>query len=339
MKRIYFDSQFLGRTGGIGADSRAILQLLLTSGYEVERGIPNKRAFTLPAKLLRRIRLGQAVKFLPYLLRRVETGDFDIHFSSQIGSSPPDRAFKGIWYVRVHDIFPLTNPEWFHPWSVKAFQKGIGDLKRLQPVLLFNSQATLETFRHRFPEYGKEKLFLFPCLNTNFKDLTLCLRCAACTVELSSRKYLTAIGTIEPRKNYQHLLSSYVNSNSNLELFIIGNYGWKSRKVRQLLNDTKGVTWFEGVCSAGLVRVLSKSYAFISDSIDEGFNLPIIEARTFNIPLILSDIGVHREFHNNQGMFFSHNELVSILAKLDNLELQRPDSVPEAPRNLIEIFR
>jgi hypothetical protein len=73
--------------------------------------------------------------------------------------------------------------------------------------------------------------------------------------------------------------------------------------------------------------------AFISASHSEGFDLPTMEARQFfSLPLILSDIPVHREFHNDVGYFFKNtDELINLeLGKIPHSEQSTyyPDKGP-----------
>jgi hypothetical protein len=48
--------------------------------------------------------------------------------------------------VRVHDIFPVTNPQWFRFWTVIGFRKNLKALLNMNPILVFNSRSSLSVF-------------------------------------------------------------------------------------------------------------------------------------------------------------------------------------------------
>ena len=323
MKRVYFDPTFLNRYGGIGTDSRGIFEKLKSSQFEVDTTPLELQFENSFVKFLAKVGLDKFIRFLPLKFSSLYLLDQDIYFSPQIGSPPPCANFAGLWIVRVHDLFPMTNPEWFRPWSVYGFKQGMKSLQNLKPHLLFNSQTTLNEFIRLFPTYDNQKLLLFPCPVPTFDELPACNKCQGCTIDLSNRKYIIAIGTIEPRKNYEHLIKSYVESKSKLELFIVGNYGWKSRSTSRFLKSTEGITWIRGACSASVGKLLKHATVFISDSLDEGYNLPIFEARNFQIPIFLSEVAVHLEFHKDVANFFSQSELTSVLHDISTSPLRR----------------
>ena len=54
-------------------------------------------------------------------------------------------------------------------------------------------------------------------------------------------------------------------------------------------------------CDAGLTEIYKHAKAFITASIDEGYNIPLDEADDMGLKLIISDISVHRERFNKNG--------------------------------------
>ena len=53
-----------------------------------------------------------------------------------------------------------------------------------------------------------------------------------------------------------------------------------------------------------LLEHLRSSLAVLSASTEEGFDYPILEAKAEGIPTLISDIPVHREFHQGSSLFF-----------------------------------
>ena len=327
MTRIYFDPTFLGKIGGIGTDSRYFLESIQALGFSVNTEPIGDHLEKFSARILSKIGLQKFIKFLPSRLTAIELNEFDIYIATQVSSPPPSKSFKGEWYVRVHDLFPLTNPKWFHLWSTFGFRKGIKNLIALKPTLIFNSNSTLAAFKKKFPHYDENLMKVLPCRIPKFQNSTPCNECAGCSFDIRDRVYLIAIGTIEPRKNYPQLIKSFIESELPIDLLILGNYGWKSRKVSRFLKNSEKVIWIRGACSFGLARVLKDAYAFVSNSLDEGFNLPVYEARGFQIPLLLSDISAHHEFHEGEALIFESTNLSKVLSLL----ISNPPVKPSLP--------
>jgi glycosyltransferase involved in cell wall biosynthesis len=127
-----------------------------------------------------------------------------------------------------------------------------------------------------------------------------------------------AVGTVEPRKNYKTLVESFNKihqEDKSSKLIIVGKYGWKQSKVYEHLKSLKinaKVVYIEECCDSALRRLFENASAFISASLDEGFNIPAAEARSLGVPLILSDIAVHQEFHYDVAYFFDLLEIDEI---------------------------
>jgi glycosyltransferase involved in cell wall biosynthesis len=136
-----------------------------------------------------------------------------------------------------------------------------------------------------------------------------------------SNEYFLSVGTIEPRKNYSFGLSAWrdfvTESNFVGNLIIVGRPGWKThdtqKELRRAINEQ--VIWMSNCCDGALEKLYAGTQALISFSLAEGFDLPPMEARQrYQKSLILSDIPVHREFHEDYAVFFSNKlELIELL--------------------------
>jgi glycosyltransferase involved in cell wall biosynthesis len=130
--------------------------------------------------------------------------------------------------------------------------------------------------------------------------------------EIKSQNFALAVGTIEPRKNYDLFLDSWnfriKEQEKHLPLFIVGEKGWKvNRLIKRLVNNKKGVTWMGKVCDSSLHLLYSKANIFVSASKAEGFNLPVEEAISYGVPTIISRTDVHQELYSGRATFFEIN--------------------------------
>ncbi len=64
------------------------------------------------------------------------------------------------------------------------------------------------------------------------------------------------------------------------------------------------VQWVASLTREELLSQLRSSLALVSASTEEGFDYPVLEAKAEGLPTLISDISVHREFHNGSSLFF-----------------------------------
>ncbi len=128
------------------------------------------------------------------------------------------------------------------------------------------------------------------------------------------------VSTIEPRKGYMSLLSSFTKAldrGMKAKLVVVGRPGWKSDDVVDLLTKSpyagKSIIW-ENDCSDERLRDLyNTSDCYVFASHDEGFGLGIIEAAQFGLPLMLRDIPVFHEIAGDHALYFSEDNLAGLL--------------------------
>jgi len=134
--------------------------------------------------------------------------------------------------------------------------------------------------------------------------------------------YVIAVGTIEPRKNYSGLIRAWKNvcKSTDRKLIVVGRFGWKAKKILKKLQNTEGLIYIYNACDYAVNQLLLKSKAFISCSLDEGFDFPSVDAALLKKPVLLSDIPVHRELHGETATYFnpsSVEEIQNILTSND----------------------
>jgi len=298
------------KSGGILRDFKMIRSSFLgDETFEVQEESISKHY--LQSRLFHKV-----VSFLALfgIRANLRSKEFDFIFLPQVGQL--FRHSKTTPYViRVHDVFPVTNPEWFRLLPRWNFRKALIISVRHKKVLyLCNSKTTQKNLLNAFPDKSLKTL-VYPC-QVSAMNVKNCLECSACmTREVLPNKFLLMVGTIEPRKDYAFILGVIKKLGvRSPPIIVVGRVGWKSKETVRDLEHSNKVIWYKDACDGSLIHLYQAAVAFISTSLDEGFNLPAAEAHQFGTPLLLRNIEIHQEFHSEHAKFFlNETELANLI--------------------------
>jgi glycosyltransferase involved in cell wall biosynthesis len=304
MKVILISQRFLGSSkNGISRDAGAIANALNEkNGFKLQ-GIntASTNKFIKSVLILKTIVFGKPKKY---------KSDSLISVIPQLENQLPEK--KGTALIRIHDLFPITNPEWFRKSSAISFKKTLKRAVEDEHIFICNSKYTQKSLLKIYPN-AKTVLLYCSSFMANSND---CGQCQYCKMNLIlNRKYIIAVSTIEPRKNYRSLINSWieVKGSLDLDLIIVGKYGWKSKKIwRAIKNPENGITHIDDICDSGLAKATANASAYVSVSLDEGFNFSALDSAIAGVPLIISDIPVHRELYGESACYLDPNDLNNI---------------------------
>jgi len=109
-------------------------------------------------------------------------------------------------------------------------------------------------------------------------------------------EYVLAVGTIEPRKNLEHVLAAYVllpeAVRQRYPLVIAGAKGWRATNLERDLRALVargGVRFLGYVPDDDLPMIYAGARAFVFASVYEGFGLPPLEAMASGVPVLVAD--------------------------------------------------
>jgi len=131
--------------------------------------------------------------------------------------------------------------------------------------------------------------------------------------------YILFVGKLEARKNILTLLKAlkYLRTNFNIKisLLLVGEKGWGHNHISTLIKQldlkqsVKELGWID---ENDLNTIYSAAEMFIFPSWYEGFGLPILEAMSCRLPVILSDIPTHREIANDSALYFKPGDKIEL---------------------------
>lgn len=254
-----------------------------------------------------------------------------------------DRMYRGgiPVYFYVHDLIPIKHPENCTKSVVRAFPKWLATVCRYNG-LIANSRSTRDEFAEYLSRRGcraaNERILIdFSYPGATFPARRLPGQVRPRPVHEDGRLSFISVGAMEKRKGYGQLLGAFCqlwDKGLDITLTIVGptyrGKGDLEDAIRSSPYYGKSLFWHEGyVSDEDLASLYELSDAYISASFAEGFGLPVTEAASFGVPLILRDIPVYRELGGEGAFYFSGESDGSLAEALEEwIALYKEDTAP-----------
>ena len=199
--------------------------------------------------------------------------------------------------LTIHDLVPERYPKTMS-WLPRQYRKwNLRYWLSRASILLPNSKATRDETKALF---GINPQFVvYPGVDDIFLNYSMTRDKAAARSE-----YLVVLGTLEPRKNLERLVSSVEDLvlagiwPKGLLLRIIGGKGWRDESLLSRIShlESSGIAQCPGyVPREALPGLLAGARALLMPSLYEGFGMPLAEAMAVGCPILCSDIAPFRE--------------------------------------------
>lgn len=129
-------------------------------------------------------------------------------------------------------------------------------------------------------------------------------------------RFILYVGTIEPRKNLDTLLSAYaqIPERKDVKLVLAGGKGWQSERLSALIEEL-GLA--QDVIAAGYVSNdalplwYNASEVFVYPSVYEGFGMPVLEAMACGRPTIVSNSSSLPEVVGSSGVLVPPTDIAA----------------------------
>ena len=137
----------------------------------------------------------------------------------------------------------------------------------------------------------------------------------------ASPPYLLYVGNAYPHKNLEQLIRVMPmirERHSQLQLVLVGREDEFYRKLRLVIGGLRSAGERTSIVFTGPVpedelrALIAGAVAYVSPSMDEGFDLPTVEALAAGTPVVASDIPIHREVLGDAFATFVPDDDVSL---------------------------
>jgi glycosyltransferase involved in cell wall biosynthesis len=197
----------------------------------------------------------------------------------------------------IHDLIPLTHPEYQRPKQAARHAARVATTAALSAAVIVNSAATERALVAQVSRHGAR----LPPITV----APLGIHAPPRTAEAApAEPYFVILGTVEPRKNHQLLLHLWRDMVLRGEtqvprLLVIGRRGWENENILDLLDRCEAlrgtVTELGPLPDDRAATLLAGARALLFPSFAEGYGLPVAEALAAGVPVICSDLPALRE--------------------------------------------
>jgi glycosyltransferase involved in cell wall biosynthesis len=197
--------------------------------------------------------------------------------------------------VTIHDLGPLTHPEFFRNTRPWVMQRSLDQAVRKAEVIVCVSHSTADEVRShvgsavdgrlRVVHEGVSEAFFRPPLSETLSRFSL----------PKDVPYILSAGALSPRKNLVGLLKALVHVVDDIphNLLLVGGSGWDAEEFHSVLGDARirGRVRRLGFVSDDELRALYAGAAvYVHPSLYEGFGLTVLEAMASGAPVIASNL-------------------------------------------------
>lgn len=234
-------------------------------------------------------------------------GAADVFHSPDFSLPPVARART---VVTIHDLAFLTNPECAVPSLRDYLLRVTPHAVRRADRIIAVSQRTADDLVALMGAPKEKITTIYLGVDPGLRRVDDPARLADVASQYGLRgPFILAVGTIEPRKNYERLIQAFAQiigtPGAPAQLVIVGRKGWLYESVFETLERSRlgdAARILENVSDGDLAALYSMASSLVTPSLYEGFGIPPVEAMAYGLPVVVSDGGSLPEVVGDAGL-------------------------------------
>ncbi len=220
--------------------------------------------------------------------------------------------------VVVYDLVPFVDRANAKTSSARIEQATIRPALRRAAALPCISEATRADLVRLFPS-AQRKASVIPLAADPVFSAPVA---APGHPALEGKPYVLAVGTLEPRKNLERLITAWSAMDDGARaghvLALVGPIGWDAAPILAAARDN-GAQLLGRVSEDELRALYAGASAFAYPSLYEGFGLPILEAMAAGAPVVTSNVSSLPEVAGDAALLVDPHDPAAIGAALTRL--------------------
>lgn len=261
---------------------------------------------------------------LKHYISKLTTHSFDKFAKKKAGSNiiyvEPNfivNPYKGRCVPTLHDLtclrFPHLQPVERAAWFEKGLSLTLQQATHIISVSEFTRQEAI-----RYLNIAPEKITaIYNGVSADFHPRSAMeIETVLKKYQLTYKKYLLSVSTLEPRKNLNSLVQGYLQLSKELRqeypLVLAGAVGWKVQDLMKKIKNSEQIFSLGYIPQNELTAIFAGATAFCYLSTYEGFGLPVLEALASGVPVLTSADSAMAEFSKDQAMLVNPLDIDAI---------------------------
>ena len=158
------------------------------------------------------------------------------------------------------------------------------------------------------------------------------------TWNLQKGEYFVSISRLVRHKGIHYLIEAYQKLNTEKKLVIVGGGAFTDEYVaelKKLAADNPKIIFTDNQSGKVLAQLYANAYAFIQPSEYEGLSVALLEAMSYGLPCVVSDIPANLEAVAGQTLIFENKNIEDLKNKMSEID-NNPDLANEIGQKLRE---
>lgn len=225
-------------------------------------------------------------------------------------------------FVAVHDLCYEEVPEYVSDKNQAFLHKFVPKSIKKSDKVITISESTKKAIK-KFYKTSDKNIIITPIPPTKpvFKSKEYLEKFKI------KNKYILFVSNLEPRKNFINLVKAYEKlpskTRDSCSLVLVGGKGWKiERQLEYIENLQKrgvDIVLTGYVSDDERASLYTNASLFVMPSHYEGFGMPILEAMSYSLPTVISDIPVFHEVAGANSTYFDKDDPNDMAKKINKL--------------------
>lgn len=223
--------------------------------------------------------------------------------------------------MTIHDLAFMVNPKWYSRSYLLLYKFMTPLCAKTSLHIITVSNFSKNEIINRLFINRKKISVIYNAVSNFFLDNS------TDTHGLIEEKYILAVSSIDPRKNFSILLKAFDRiKDANVKLYIIGGqnsiYSTTISELSRVCVSER-IKWLGRVSDTELKIFYSNALCFVYPSLYEGFGIPPLEAMASGTPTIVSNIPPLKEVCADASLYVNPKDEFDIADKI-NLLVSNP---------------
>lgn len=258
----------------------------------------------------------QAINRLPGFICNATVPACDLFHTSNLLRTMPRRRLS----TTIHDMTTWLMPE-HHTGAIVAAEKRLAEsvFRSAAGIIAVSDNTRRDAIRILGIEPDRVRV-IYPGISPAYSSVTPEAAKQAREAFGITRPFFLSVGTIEPRKNIDSLLSAWEKLpqafRKEHELVVVGMPGWKASVTMQRLmrasEENSGIRYLGYVAENRMPGLTAAALALVYPSLYEGFGFPVAQAMAAGCPVITSNVSSLPEITNGAAVLVEPRDVAGL---------------------------